>query len=246
MDTLVSDTIETHKSLQERLDQARDAHPPVDPDHPRDHYPAIDTFLAAASRHNAAVVQVLVPAARKHVPDGGQRSKEFVERSRQFEVALNQVKAKLYGSAYSVRAPWSRLWTAVQAEFDELRALELALASDLAEADVPVDWSQKVYDAESTAPSRPHPHIPHQGAAGVVARAVARKVDAFWDAAEGRMVPEPAPTRDRAQEGPLVQYLLGDPHMDHELVEQVEEQVAEEQEAAAQEDAEEEELRDRG
>lgn len=235
MDTLISDTIEAHHSLQERLDLARGAHPGTDPDHPRDHYPAIDTFLAAASRHNAAVVQVLVPAARKHLPDGPARARAYVDGSRQFEAALNQIKGKLYGSAYSVHTPWSRLWTAVQAEFEGLWAIELSLASDLAEVDIPVDWSQKLYDAESNAPSRPHPHIPHQGAAGTVARAVARRVDSFWDAAEGRMVPQPASTRDRQSEGPIVQYLLGDPHLDDALVEHVEEQVVEEQQAVAEE-----------
>lgn len=234
MDTLVSDTLETHKSLLERLALARGAQPGVDPDHPRDHYPAIDTFLAAASRHNAAVVQVLVPAARKHLPDGATRAKDYVERSRSFEAVLNQVKAKLYGSAYAQRGPWSRLWTAVEAEFEELWQLEIAMATDLAELDEGVDWSEKLYDAESHAPSRPHPHIPHQGAAGTVARAVARKVDAFWDAAEGRMVPEPAPKRDRDSEGLLVQYLMADPHLDPEVAEKAAEQVAEEMDDATE------------
>lgn len=228
MDTLVSDTLETHKSLSERLATARGAQPRIDPDHPRDHYPAIDTFLAAASRHNAAVVEVLCPAARKHLPDGADRAREYVERSRSFEAVLNQVKAKLYGSAYAQRGPWSRLWTAVEAELEEVWRLELALATDLAEVDADVDWSEKLYAAESTAPSRPHPHIPHQGPAGTVARAVARRVDAFWDAAEGRMVPEPAPKRDRDSEGLLVQYLMADPHLDPEVADKAADQVAEE------------------
>lgn len=234
MDTLVSDTLETHKSLLDRLAEARGAQPRIDPDHPRDHYPAIDTFLAAASRHNAAVVQVLVPAARKHLSDGGERAKEYVERSRSFEAVLNQVKAKLYGSAYAHRGPWSRLWTAVEAEFEEVWRCEIALATDLAEVEAGVDWSEKLYAAESTAPSRPHPHIPHQGPAGTVARAVARRVDAFWDAAEGRMIPEPAPKRDRESEGLLVQYLMADPHLDPEVVEKATEQVAEEMDDATE------------
>lgn len=227
MDTLVSDTLETHKSLLDRLAQARGAQPRTDPDRPRDHYPAIDTFLAAASRHNAAVVEVLVPAARKHLPDGAARAKEYIDRSRSFESVLNQVKAKLYGSAYAHRGPWSRLWTAVEAEFEQVWRCEIALATDLAELDTDVDWSEKLYAAEATAPSRPHPHIPHQGPAGTVARAVARRVDAFWDAAEGRMVPEPAPKRDRDSEGLLVQYLMADPHLDSHLDPHPDSEVAE-------------------
>ena len=108
MDTLVPGLRVTHQMLVERLDLASVARPTTDPQHPRDQYPAIDTFLASASRHNAATLAVVVPAVRSHVADGTERAHDFVAQSRRFEVALSQVKAKLYGSSYAVRGRGSR------------------------------------------------------------------------------------------------------------------------------------------
>jgi hypothetical protein len=48
---------------------------------------------------------------------------------------------------------------------------------------------------------------------GHLARAVARRIDTFWDSAEGRMVPEPVRHHDRDHQGPLTQYFLADPHL---------------------------------
>jgi hypothetical protein len=215
VETLVSGMKATHRALAHRLAQAADAHPATDPDHPRDQYPAIDTFLASASRHNAAVVSVLVPAARVRLDDGTARAREFVEQSRRFEVALNQVKAKLYGSSYVVRRPWRSIWDDVRREFDAILTLEAALVADLDRSRRPSDpdWGEHLYRAELHAPTRPHPYIPHQGAPGKVARAVAHRVDRFWDTAEGRMMPEPIHHHDRSHDGPMTQYLLADPHL---------------------------------
>ncbi|GGD13691.1 hypothetical protein [Nocardioides daphniae] len=217
MDTLLIDARATHQLLEERLARARVARPSTDPDRPRDQYPPVDTFLATASRHLAATVMVLVPAARKRLPDGAERAKEYLARTRQLAMALAQVKAKLYGSAYAVHKPWATVWDAVEEEFTALVPLEEALAHDLdvhrGEGDS--DLLLELHQAELHAPTRPHPYIPQQGVPGKVARAVARRVDAFWDAAEGRMVPEPVHHHDRRGQGLLVQYLLADPHLEN-------------------------------
>ena len=218
MDTLVPGMRATHAALAHRLAQAADAHPDADPSHPRDQYPAIDTFLASASRHNAAVVAVVVPAARHRLDDGQGRARDFVQQSRRFEQALNQVKAKLYGSSYAVRRSWPSIWADVRREFAASCELEQALVEDLAatrRADDP-DYGEELYHAELHAPTRPHPYLPHQGASGKVARAVALRVDRFWDAAEGRMIPEPLHHHDRSHDGKLAQYLLADPHLPDE------------------------------
>lgn len=221
MDTLVPGMRATHAALAHRLAQAADAHPDVDPSHPRDQYPAIDTFLASASRHNAAVIAVVVPAARHRLADGRGRARDFVQQSRRFEQALNQVKAKLYGSSYAVRRSWPSIWADVRREFAVSCEMEQALVEDLAAArrtDDP-DYGEELYHAELHAPTRPHPYIPHQGASGKVARAVALRVDRFWDAAEGRMIPEPLHHHDRSHDGKLTQYLLADPHLPDEAEE---------------------------
>jgi hypothetical protein len=211
MDTLVPGMIATHGVLSDRLAMAAAARP--DATHPRDRFPATDTFLASASRHNAAVNEVLVPAVRHDLPDGHRRSREFTHQSKQLEIALAQVKAKLYGSTYSIRRPWDEVWAEVEREFDRTWQLERALVTELAATGADPSLGDRLYQAELKAPTRPHPYVPHQGVRGRVARRVARQVDRFWDTTEGRMVPEPVKPHDRSHDGKLAQYLLADPHL---------------------------------
>lgn len=215
MITLAHDLESIHHDLAHRLALAADARPDVR--HPRDHYTAIDTFLAAASRHNAAMVDAIAPLVR-HLPGGHDLAHEFLSASRSYEESLAQVKAKLYGSSFAVGRPWSPIWQDVRREFDVVCDLERRLAAALlaAEPDDPRDLGTLLHRAELSSPTRPHPWIPHQGEVGRLARAVARQVDRFWDTAEGRMVPEPVRHHDRRHQGPLTQYLLADPHLEEE------------------------------
>lgn len=218
MDTLLPGTRATHDSLRARLDRAASAPPGVGAGHVRDQYPPIDTFLAAASRHLGAVTAVVVPAVRSHLDDGTERARELVDQTRRLEETLNQVKAKLYGSTYAIRRPWRSVWDDVRREFEASCDLEARLVADLAGArrEGDPEWGEQLYRAELSAPTRPHPHIPHQGVPGRMARAVALRVDRFWDTAEGRMVPEPEHHHERGQDGPMTQYLLADPHLPDE------------------------------
>jgi hypothetical protein len=213
VDTLVPGTTATHDVLADRLSNAAATRP--DATHARDQFPATDTFLASASRHTAAVNAVIVPAVRHRVPDGDTRAREFLEQSKRLEVALAQVKAKLYGSTYAIRRTWASVWNDVRTEFEATWQLERALVIDLAahrHADDP-DWGIELYHGELHAPTRPHPYVPHSGVTGKVARGVAMRVDKFWDATEGRMIPEPVKPHDRAHDGKLAQYFLADPHL---------------------------------
>lgn len=214
MDTLIGGLKATHAALRQRLDRATTARPGTDGAHVRDQYPAIDTFLAATSRHLGAIVDVIVPPVRTHVPDGVARARTFIEQVRRTELALNQVKAKLYGSTYAIRRPWDSIWSDARRELEATFRLERLLVRDLTahHQDRDPDWGEELYHAELHAPTRPHPYIPHQHL-GHLARSLARRVDGFWDTAEGRMVPEPVRHHDRSADGPLVQWLLADPHL---------------------------------
>ncbi|WP_110241050.1 hypothetical protein [Nocardioides gilvus] len=215
MDALLTDIRDSHQLIEERLARARASRGSPDPGQPRDEYPAIDTFLATASRYYTALSQVLIPAARTRLPDGHLRAKAFLTQSRHLALALNQAKAKLYGSVYAVNRSWREVWDDIERELLTIAPMELALAEDLdrhrQEGDP--DWSTVLHRAEVKAPTRPHPHLPQQGVAGSVARMLSRRVDSFWDTAEGRMMPEPVIHHDREAQGPLTQWLLGDPHL---------------------------------
>jgi hypothetical protein len=212
--TLAHDLDSIHHDLGHRLALASSARPDVG--HPRDHYAAIDTFLAIASRHNAAMVDAIAPLVR-HLPGGHDLAHEYLAASRGYEEALNQVKARLYGSTFAVGRPWPEIWAEVRHELETVCALERRLAEALLdEDDGTEDLGTRLHHAELASPTRPHPWIPHQGVVGHLARVVARRVDRFWDAAEGRMVPEPVRHHDRTHQGKLTQYLLADPHLDEE------------------------------
>lgn len=210
---ILTDTItHTHDVLAERLAAARDCRPTRE--RPRDRFGATDPFLASASRHVSAVNAVLLPMARRHLSDGHRRVQEFAQESKQLEIALAQVKAKLYGSSFVVRRPWSSVWHDVTVALDRVRALEADLADDLADHDAVdgADLTDRLYQREQRVPTRPHPYLPHLGLSGKVAREVALRVDRFWDTAEGRMVPEPVRPRG-SRDGRMAQYLLADPHL---------------------------------
>lgn len=215
MITLAHDLESIHHDLRHRLDLAATARP--DAQHPRGHYTAIDTFLAAASRHTAAMVDSIAPLVRD-LPGGDDLAREFLVASRSYEESLAQVKAKLYGSTFAVARPWASIWEEVHQEFDVVCTLERRIAEALLrdEPDDPRDLGTRLHVAELASPTRPHPWIPHRGKVGHVARVAARVVDRFWDTAEGRMVPDPVRHHDREHQGPLTQYLLGDPHLEEE------------------------------
>lgn len=204
---------ETHQLLTERLDRAKQASPTLES--PRDQFPAVDTFLASTSRHLGGTMAVLVPAAHRELHDTSPGA-TLVASICQLEVALAQVKAKLYGEAHAIHRPWPEVWAAVDEAFAAMWEHEEALV-ELLVASTTDDAADKIahalHRAELRSPTRPHPHVPHRGVPGQVARQMARRVDQFWDAAEGRMVPEPVKPKDRDSHGLLTQYLLADPHL---------------------------------
>jgi hypothetical protein len=183
-------------------------------DRPRAALSAADPFLASTSRHVAAANAVLAPAARRHLDQGHQRALGLAQQSRRLEVALAELKAKLYGSTWVVRRSWTGIWDEVERELAAIRTLELQLVQDLAgvmDEEERGGLADLLYRTEKRVPTRPHPYLPHRGMAGRVARRIALQVDRFWDTAEGRMVPEPVRPH-RGREGLIAQYLLADPH----------------------------------
>ncbi len=205
----------TQRSIEERLKEATLPHD--DPRRPRDHYAATDTFMAATSRHLAAVEAVLVGRVRHEVPDGDDLCHEYLHAARRLEHTLSLMKGRLYGEAYAVHLDWSDLWHDARERLAEHNRLELQMVRQLVEhADaVEVDGlARRIFDAESHGPTRPHPKSPHTGLPGLVARRVWAWADRFWDSAEGRVIPEPVPPRHHRHDSLLAQYLVADPKFD--------------------------------
>ena len=215
-DVLSRSVLHAQELLAARFDNARAMS--RTPGQPRKGFEQIDTSLAMASKHLGAVDAAVLPVVRKQVPDGAHLVHEYLRAARELELALAHVKAREYGSVFQARRSWQSVWSDVVTALDEQRRRELELVSMLAaRLDAPTldALTERLYRAEAAAPSRPHPYAPHTGLRGAVARRVMHLADAFWDAAEGRMVPEPERPEHKAP-GRMGQYLLADPRFDEE------------------------------
>lgn len=202
----------THRSIEERLGDALTPH--RDPRRPRDGYAATDTFLAAISRHIAATESVLVPHLRRVVPDGEVLARDYLAAARRLELTLSLLKARLYGEAHAVHLEWPDLWESVRERLFDHNRLEDRLVEEVrrhSDMRALEPLADRLHSAETRAPSRPHPRLPHSGALGLVARRVWAVADRFWDTAEGRVVPAPVTLPPRRHESLLAQYLMADP-----------------------------------
>jgi hypothetical protein len=186
----------TQRSLEERLGEALLPH--RDPARPRDHYAATDTFLAATSRHLAAVEAVLVPETRRCVPAGHELCHEYLRAASRLEQTLALVKGRLYGEAFAIHLRWPDLWNRAHGELTEHHRLERLMVEALVQHGDParVDGlARRMFDVECHGPTRPHPRTPHTGLLALVARRMWAIADHFWDAAEGRVIPVPVHPR---------------------------------------------------
>jgi hypothetical protein len=212
---LIRSTEQTHRTLATELATAAEMH--TVPGQPRKGFEYADTFLAATSRHLNTVESVLLPVAQKRLHDSD-FVHDYVRASKDLEMALVNAKGREYGSAYAVTMRWPEVWATVRTRLERERDLEVELVERLT-AELEDNEMEELVDqlvhAEPDAPSRPHPHAPHLGAKGRVARRMLHAVDAFWDTAEGRMVPEKEHAEHK-KPGLMAQYLLADPRFDED------------------------------
>ena len=215
--TLVVTVEATHQSLQQRLDEATRARRGAE--HPRQARSRVNAFLAATSRHLAAVDEALVPEVARRMPEGRERVKDYLHEARLLEQALVRLKARLYGELHMAHVPWVQVWGDVRRALTGHNEKEVELVRDLT-ADLDPDGCQaladRVYRAELRAPTRAHPYLPHRGFFGHTARRVWAAADRFWDTAENREVPPPVrpQPKDHSHDSLLTQYLVGEPRMD--------------------------------
>jgi len=215
---LIDDLRATHAELEARLRAAREVD--TAPGQSRRGCPPIDLYCSRQARHLHAVDAVLVPMVRR-APDTGPLCHAYVQATRELEVVVAHVKAHEYGSAYESSFDWDAVWDDVAAAAAEQWRLEQEVGERLAEtasAEELERASRELARHEQHGPTRPHPYLPHTGVAGGVSRGVMTAADAFWDAVEGRHVPQPR-RPERRRPGLLGQYVLGDPRFDEDQAE---------------------------
>lgn len=213
--TVLQETLsQKHEELSGRLSAARAM--TGNRDHSRRGCPPIDLFLAGMSRHLHAVDAVLLPAVQAHCEEGSELVRDYLRTTKELEVMLAHVKAHEFGSAWDTRFAWDDVWGDVEAsmaaEWDvECRMVD-PLVADLSDEDLR-RICESLAEMERNAPTRPHPYLPHTGAAGRIARGLMRIADSFWDTVEGRYAPEPE-RKPHKKPGLVGQYLLADPRWD--------------------------------
>ncbi|MEG9227341.1 hypothetical protein [Aeromicrobium sp. Sec7.5] len=151
-----------------------------------------DAFLIEMCRHVSAVCDVILPAVREQVPNGGQRVRAYVEQVKRFERSAARTKGRLYGASRDVQVPWERVWVELGTEFDRMLAVEADLIAEavaVCSADDNVRLASRLRATRLTGPTRPHPHSPHTGRLAHVVRRIWILADAAWDSAEARTVP---------------------------------------------------------
>ncbi|MEP9383847.1 hypothetical protein [Nocardioides sp. KR10-350] len=180
--------------------------------------PPIDLFLSGTSKHLHAVDQVVLPSVRVNCKYGGYLVHDYLRPARELEVVLAHVKAHEYGSTYETSFDWAKVWGDVERAFAGQWGQERKLADRLGK-ELPDELLEKITAdlraAEERAPTRPHPYLPHTGHAGSFTRRIMRVADSFWDAVEGRFVPEQR-HKEHKRPGLIGQYLMADPRFDEE------------------------------
>jgi hypothetical protein len=214
-DTLTMTVDATQRALDQRLREALLPHD--NPLRPRDHYAATDSFLASTSRHLAAVEAVIVAQVRHSVPDGDALAHEYLHAARQLELTLAWIKGKLYGEAHAIHLKWPELWADTRSLLEEHNRLERRMVEELIRHGDPLlvdGLARRMFDSETHGPTRPHPRTPHTGLLGLAARRMWAVADRIWDAAEGRVIPEPVHPARHRHDSLLAQYLVADPKFD--------------------------------
>lgn len=165
-----------------------------------------DGFLAPASQHLAAVVEVLLPEVSRTLDDGRQRARGFARDCKHLEFALAKAKAKQYGQSQAVGCSWSDVWSEVRVAFGTVADSERELIELLAVRLGPAGEAAlctRFRESLERSGTRPHPHLPHLSPAGRALRRVCSRLDRLWDEIEGRVIPptqQPAATAGRTVE----------------------------------------------
>jgi hypothetical protein len=203
----------SHDDLFTRLDAARLMRGTRDD--PRQERHRIDDFLGSTCQHLHALDEVVLPEYGR-LPDGKALSHDYTASVKRLEVLLYHAGAHEYGSTIEGSFDWAALWADVDAALSDERRHEEDLARSLTDAlddDRLEELTDHLHRVEPTEPTRPHPHQPHGGVLGKVSRRMMRATDSFWDAAQGRIVPEPE-HEPKKKPGLLGQYLLASPRFD--------------------------------
>ena len=164
------------------------------------------------SAHLAAVNHSVRPVVEHVLGPAGLLRDELRRHDLELERVLRMAERRYCGAALAAGLDRERLRAALLdrlqahagAEHERLTALAGKLSAEQQRA-VAGDY----LDALVKAPTRPHPHVPHDGLAASIAFRVDAIRDRVLDTMDGRHVPLPRQPREHHEPGRWGSYLLG-------------------------------------
>jgi len=164
------------------------------------------------SAHLAAVARTITPAALRHLDAPAGVLREQRRRDLELERLLRIAERRHSGDVLASGLDAKRLRGALldslrlhsQIEHQRLEGLAVVLEDRDQRA-----LANAYLDALAHAPTRPHPHLPHNGLAGAIAFRVDALRDRVMDTMDARHVPLPRPRSEQRRPGRWGSYLLG-------------------------------------
>lgn len=169
---------EKSQNLTMALDEAVEHwHPPTTVGDAR---AATDAFLVGVSQHVSAVVDSLLPQAATDA-----QRKSYIKSARELERLAGTARARAYGQGQSARVRWDTLWPRIETALRTTLDLERVIGANL-DGHAAQQMRDLLIERIASAPTRPHPRIPHQGPVGRMLRRLAAPIDRAWDELQGR------------------------------------------------------------
>ena len=164
------------------------------------------------SAHLAAVARTVRPAASRVLEEPAAVLRDITRRDVELERMLRIAERRYSGDALAASLDAERLRLSLLERLEahsETEHVRLAALTDALTVDEQRRLAELYLDALVKAPTRPHPHLPHDGVVGAIAFHVEAVRDRLLDTMDGRHVPLPRAPHEPRSSGRWSSYLLG-------------------------------------
>lgn len=164
------------------------------------------------SAHLAATARTIRPIAARRLSESAAAVREVTRRDVELERMLRIAERRHSGDALAAGLDSGRLRDSLMerlAAHADTEHQRLAALSQVLSGDEERSLAESYLDALVKAPTRPHPHLPHDGVVGAIAFRVEAVRDRLLDTMDGRHVPLPRVPHEPRTPGRWGSYLLG-------------------------------------
>ena len=164
------------------------------------------------SAHLAAVARTIRPVASRVLDEPAAVLRDITRRDVELERMLRIAERRHSGDALAAGLDTERLRISLLERLEAHSQTEharLAALTEVLSVGEQRVLAESYLDALVKAPTRPHPHLTHNGVVGAIAFRVEAVRDRLLDTMDGRHVPLPRTPHERRTPGRWSSYLLG-------------------------------------